>query len=68
MPKPTDYLSATDAASYLKISRSTFYRLWNDGELADIAIYRPSPKRPLFHRGDLDKWLIARGGKPPTED
>ncbi len=61
MPRP-DYMGPTEAAAFLGVSRSTFYRLWDDGAFDAVRIYRPSPRRPLFYRPDLEAWLKARGG------
>lgn len=70
LPMPDEYLGPTDAARMLRVSRATFYRLWEAGELESVTLYRPTPRRPMFLKSDLEKWIAARGGKvdaPATE-
>lgn len=70
MPRHPDYMGPTEAAEFLGVSRSTFYRLWDAGDFAAVRIYRPSPRRPLFHRADLEAWKKAReslGGADPAQ-
>lgn len=65
--KNPDYLGPTDAAALLGVSRSTFYRLWESGELGNVTIYRPTPRRPLFKRSDLEAWMRAKTSAPIEE-
>lgn len=64
---PKDYLNASDAARFLGLSRSTFYRLWENGDFADVEIYRPTVRRPMFKRADLVAWIERHGGKVQEE-
>ena len=58
-----EYLNVSEAAAFLGISRSTFYRLWENGGLEGVEVYRPTPRRPMFRRADLEKWIASHGGK-----
>lgn len=47
-----EYLTATKAAEYLGISRSTFWRLRKEYPI-DAYFFEASPR---FKRSDIDKW------------
>ena len=48
------WLSAREAAQYLSLSRSQFYRLVR---LGDIPAYQPTEGKLLFNRAELDDWV-----------
>lgn len=54
MAEPTDNILTIDAlAEYLKISRSTLYKLVQDGKLPGQKV----GKRWRFHKEAIDEWL-----------
>lgn len=54
MAAPSDDIMTIDAlAEYLKISRSTLYKLVQDGKLPGQKV----GKRWRFHREAIDEWL-----------
>jgi excisionase family DNA binding protein len=54
MAEPTDNIMTIDAlAEYLKISRSTLYKLVQDGKLPGQKV----GKRWRFHKEAIDEWL-----------
>ncbi len=60
MTKPTEYMGPSEAAEYLGVARSTFYRMLRRGELAGVRMYQPTERRPMFNRADLEAWKAAR--------
>jgi excisionase family DNA binding protein len=54
--KRDDILTMDELAEYLKISKSTLYKLAVDGKLPGTKI----GKRWRFHRGAIDDWLRQR--------
>jgi excisionase family DNA binding protein len=54
MAEPSDNIMTIDAqAEYLKISRSTLYKLVQDGKLPGQKV----GKRWRFHKEAIDEWL-----------
>jgi len=51
------YLGLEDAASYLRIAKSTLYKHTSDGL---ISFYKPNGKLILFSKTDLDKWISEK--------
>lgn len=49
----TEYLTATKAAEYLGISRSTFWRMRKE---YPISVYFFEASVPRYKRSDLDEW------------
>ena len=51
-------MDAQEAAAYLRTSTSTLakYRMTGKGP----AFIRPSPRKTLYRRADLDAWLASR--------
>lgn len=49
----TEYLTATKAAEYLGVSRTTFWRLCRD---YPISAYFFEVSYPRFKRSDLEEW------------
>lgn len=49
----TEYLTATAAAEYLGVSRSTFWRLRKE---YPISVYFFEVSYPRFKRSDIDEW------------
>lgn len=64
MPLDDDWLTLTEAAEVLGISRSTIFRLRAAGQLAGVREYRPPStgpkggpsKKVYLHRDDLIRW------------
>jgi excisionase family DNA binding protein len=52
-PGPVEVMSIDELAEYLKISRSTLYKLAQEGGLPGQKIGR----RWRFHKGAIDDWL-----------
>ena len=52
-PDPSDILTIEELATYLRISRSTLYKLVQEGRLPGQKV----GKRWRFHRGAIDEWL-----------
>jgi excisionase family DNA binding protein len=53
---PGDVLTIDDLADYLKISKSTLYKLAQDGTLPGQKV----GKRWRFHKDAIDSWLKNR--------
>lgn len=51
--EPIEIMSIEDLAKYLKISKSTLYKLAQDGGLPGQKV----GKRWRFHKGAIDDWL-----------
>ena len=68
MPQPIDqrWLTVEEAAAALGVSRSSLFRMMNDGRLASVKQYRPTTRKLYFWAPDLESWLEAhtRTGKP----
>lgn len=64
MPIDDDWLTLTEAAALLGVSRSTIFRLRAAGDLAGVREYRPPStgpkggpsKKVYLHRDDLIRW------------
>ncbi|MCO6436681.1 MAG: helix-turn-helix domain-containing protein [Phycisphaerae bacterium] len=56
MREPSDILTIEQLAEYLKISRSTLYKLVGDGKLPGQKV----GKRWRFHKAAIDQWLGER--------
>lgn len=51
-----DVMNAEEASAWLKIPKSTLYKLCNDGELPGAKVGR----HWRFHRETLEQWLLER--------
>jgi excisionase family DNA binding protein len=49
----TPWLSAEEAAAYVKRTTKTIENWTSDGK---IRVYKPD-RRPLYHKNDLDAWI-----------
>lgn len=58
---PDDVLNADEASTWLKIPKTTLYKLCNDGEVPAAKVGR----HWRFHRETLEKWLLDRTQQPP---
>lgn len=72
MPQPIDqrWLTVEEAAAALGVSRSSLFRMMNDGRLAAVKQYRPTTRKLYFWAPDLESWREAHthAGKPqPTQ-
>ncbi len=56
---PDAVLTITELSKYLKISRSTLYKLAQEGKLPAQKVGR----HWRFHRETIDKWLAKRPAK-----
>lgn len=56
---PRRWFSATDAAAYLEVDRTTFYR-WR--KRYDVPEHRTPSGRPKFDKADLDNVLVLVSG------
>ena len=52
--KPDDVMNADEASAWLKIPKSTLYKLCSEGELPATKVGR----HWRFHRITLEKWLL----------
>jgi len=66
-PRASDVLDADEASAWLKIPKSTLYKLCTEGEIPAAKVGR----HWRFHRVTLEKWLLDRtttkeqeGGEP----
>ena len=59
-------MNADEASAWLKIPKSTLYKLCSDGELPAAKVGR----HWRFHRDTLEKWLMDKAHRPRlhTED
>lgn len=57
---PKDRLWAKEAATHLRVSRSTLakWRMRNEGP----PFYRCGRRLVYYHKSEIDSWLIACGG------
>lgn len=59
----SDIMTMDELAEYLKISKSTLYKLTQEGKLPGQKV----GKRWRFHKGVVDQWLGKAGEHaPPT--
>lgn len=58
------FLSSTEAASYLRVSKSYLYRLTSTGK---IRHFKPSGKTVYFRQSDLDEYIMSFEVKPLYE-
>ena len=59
-PRPADVLNAEEASAWLKIPKSTLYKLCSDGELPCAKVGR----HWRFHRETLENWLLNKTQRP----
>lgn len=55
-PEKNDVLDADEASAWLKIPKSTLYKLCTEGEIPAAKVGR----HWRFHRETLEKWLMSR--------
>lgn len=62
--KPRDeVLNADEASAWLKIPKTTLYKLCCDGELPAAKVGR----HWRFHRETLEQWLLSRTRQPSSK-
>lgn len=54
--QPADVMNADEASAWLRIPKSTLYKLCSDGELPAAKVGR----HWRFHRDTLEKWLLDK--------
>jgi excisionase family DNA binding protein len=59
----TDVINADEASSWLKIPKSTLYKLCNDGDLPAAKVGR----HWRFHRETLEKWFLDKTQHPKSD-
>lgn len=57
----SEWLTGTEAIKYMKISRSTFYRLIRQGKITPY--YLPGVASPRYKRAELDALFTPKSGK-----
>lgn len=57
---PTQVLNADEASDWLRIPKSTLYKLCMEGELPAAKVGR----HWRFHRDTLEHWFLERASKP----
>lgn len=61
-PEPGAVLTIEELADYLKISKSTLYKLAQEGRIPAQKV----GKHWRFRRAAIDRWLDEAGGRPRT--
>jgi len=61
---PGDVLTIDELAAYLKISKSTLYKLAQDGALPGLKV----GKRWRFHKEAIDAWLKSQSPTPESRE
>jgi excisionase family DNA binding protein len=56
-------MNADEASAWLKIPKSTLYKLCSDGELPAAKVGR----HWRFHRDTLERWLLDKTQRPQTD-
>jgi len=56
VPDSGDVMTIEELSAYLKVSKSTLYKLAQEGSLPGQKV----GKHWRFHRGVIDRWLAAR--------
>ena len=62
--KHDDVLNADEASTWLKIPKSTLYKLCSEGELPAAKVGR----HWRFHRETLEQWLLEKTQRPQAND
>ena len=62
--KHDDVLNADEASTWLKIPKSTLYKLCSEGELPAAKVGR----HWRFHRETLEQWLLEKTQRPQADD
>lgn len=62
--KPDDVMNADEASAWLKIPKSTLYKLCSDGELPGAKVGR----HWRFHRETLEQWLLNKSHRPQQDN
>ena len=57
-------MNAGEASAWLKIPKSTLYKLCSDGELPAAKVGR----HWRFHRDTLERWLLDKTQRPHTDE
>jgi len=55
-----EYMTAKEAAAYLRIGLSTMRRLMMKGR---IPVFRPLPDAPRLRKSDLDQFMVSTASK-----
>ena len=63
-PEKNDVLDADEASAWLKIPKSTLYKLCTEGEIPAAKVGR----HWRFHRETLESWLLGRTRTRGRED
>lgn len=56
-------MNADEASAWLKIPKSTLYKLCSDGELPAVKVGR----HWRFHRNTLERWLLDKTQRPQRD-
>jgi excisionase family DNA binding protein len=62
--KHDDVLNADEASTWLKIPKSTLYKLCSEGELPAAKVGR----HWRFHRETLEQWLLEKTQRPQATE
>ena len=60
-PVNDDVLNADEASEWLKIPKSTLYKLCTDGEIPSAKVGR----HWRFHRSSLEQWFLEKTRRDP---
>ena len=63
-PEKNDVLDAEEASAWLKIPKSTLYKLCTEGEIPAAKVGR----HWRFHRETLEQWLLGRTTPKPHKE
>lgn len=58
---PSPWLTPTEAAAYLKVSRRTLDNLLRDHKIRPH--YRAGERSPRYHTEELDAWMLGESGR-----
>jgi excisionase family DNA binding protein len=59
-----EVMNADEASAWLRIPKSTLYKLCSDGELPAAKVGR----HWRFHRDTLERWLLDKTRRPRTDE
>lgn len=64
MQVPSDVMTVDELAAYLKIPKSTLYKLVREGQIPSQKVGR----HWRFRKATIDRWLDEGKGRPTLED